>query len=202
LGATPAEAESAVCLRIEAALEGTENIDQLTSTAREGGCDASVQLANGADLNRVLNDVKGKIDAITTFPAETEKPIIRAISSIGNVMTMALTSNSNDINLKMVAEDIRNDLLDLPEVSQVNIEYIRPLEISIEVSESTLRQYGLTLDEISRAINRASLDLPGGTIRTDSGEILLRTKGQVYEGSEYSEVVVASFPDGTQLRLD
>ena len=202
LGATPAEAESAVCLRIEAALEGTENIDQLTSTAREGGCDASVQLANGADLNRVLNDVKGKIDAITTFPAETEKPIIRAISSIGNVMTMALTSNSNDINLKTVAEDIRNDLLDLPEVSQVNIEYIRPLEISIEVSESTLRQYGLTLDEISRAINRASLDLPGGTIRTDSGEILLRTKGQVYEGSEYSEVVVASFPDGTQLRLD
>tara|TARA_E500000331_G_scaffold355091_1_gene409740 strand:+ start:2188 stop:5388 length:3201 start_codon:yes stop_codon:yes gene_type:complete len=202
LGATPAEAESAVCLRIEAALEGTENIDQLTSTAREGGCDAAVQLANGADLNRVLNDVKGKIDAITTFPAETEKPIIRAISSIGNVMTMALTSNSNDINLKTVAEDIRNDLLDLPEVSQVNIEYIRPLEISIEVSESTLRQYGLTLDEISRAINRASLDLPGGTIRTDSGEILLRTKGQVYEGSEYSEVVVASFPDGTQLRLD
>ena len=83
LGATPAEAESAVCLRIEAALEGTENIDQLTSTAREGGCDAAVQLANGADLNRVLNDVKGKIDAITTFPAETEKPIIRAISSIG-----------------------------------------------------------------------------------------------------------------------
>lgn len=202
LGATPAEAESAVCLRIEAALEGTENIDQLTSTAREGGCDAAVQLANGADLNRVLNDVKGKIDAITTFPAETEKPIIRAISSIGNVMTMALTSNSNDINLKTVAEDIRNDLLDLPEVSQVNIEYIRPLEISIEVSESMLRQYGLTLDEISRAINRASLDLPGGTIRTDSGEILLRTKGQVYEGSEYSEVVVASFPDGTQLRLD
>ena len=190
-----------MCLRLEESLEGIENIDTLTSTAREGGCDATLQLANGADLNRVLNDVKGNVDAITTFPTETEKPIYRAFSSTGNVMTMALSSDTNDLNLKNVAEEIRDDLLDLPEVSQVNIEYIRPLEISIEVSEFTLRQYGLTLDQISRAISRASLDLPGGTIRTESGEILLRTKGQVYRGSEYEDIVVASYPDGSQLRL-
>ncbi|MEK9586751.1 MAG: efflux RND transporter permease subunit, partial [Halieaceae bacterium] len=201
LGATPEESETGVCLRLEESLEGIENIDTLTSTAREGGCDATLQLANGADLNRVLNDVKGNVDAITTFPTETEKPIYRAFSSTGNVMTMALSSDTNDLNLKNVAEEIRDDLLDLPEVSQVNIEYIRPLEISIEVSEFTLRQYGLTLDQISRAISRASLDLPGGTIRTESGEILLRTKGQVYQGSEYEDIVVASYPDGSQLRL-
>lgn len=201
LGATPEEAETAVCLRLEEALEGTENIDQLTSTAREGGCDATLTLASGADLNRVLNDIKGKVDAIVTFPAETEKPIVRAFSSSGNVMTMALSSETNDKNLKVVAEDIRNDLLDLDEVSTVNVEYIRPFEISIEVPEYSLRQYGLTLDEISRAINRASLDLPGGTIRTDSGEILLRTKGQVYSGDEYQEIVIKSFPDGSELRL-
>ncbi len=201
LGATPEESETGVCLRMEEALEGIENIDTLTSTAREGGCDATVELANGADLNRVLNDVKGNVDAITTFPAETEKPIYRAFSSTGNVMTLALSSDTNDLNLKNVAEGIRDDLLDLSEVSQVNIEFIRPLEISIEVSEFTLRQYGLTLDQISRAISRASLDLPGGTIRTESGEILLRTKGQVYQGSEYEDIVVASYADGTQLRL-
>ena len=140
----PEESETGVCLRLEEALETTENIDRLTTTAREGGCDATVQLAQGADLNRLLNDVKGNVDAITTFPLETEKPIIRAFSSIGNVMTMALSSATNDKNLKVVAEDIRDDLLDLPEVSQVNIEFIRPIEISIEVSEFTLRQYGLT----------------------------------------------------------
>ncbi len=201
LGATPAEAESAVCLRIEEALEGTENIDVLTSTAREGGCDATIQLANGADLNRVLNDVKGRVDAITTFPAETEKPIIRSFSSTGRVMTLALSSDTDDLNLKTVAEDIRNDLLDLPEVSKVNIEFIRPLEISIEVSEFTLRQYGLTLNQISQAIARASLDLPGGTIRAASGEILIRTKGQAYQGSEYEDVVVASYPNGMQLTV-
>ena len=116
-------------------------------------------------------------------------------------MTMALSSDTNDLNLKNVAEEIRDDLLDLPEVSQVNIEYIRPLEISIEVSEFTLRQYGLTLDQISRAISRASLDLPGGTIRTESGEILLRTKGQVYQGSEYEDIVVASILTGRNSAL-
>ena len=159
------------------------------------------EVGGGADLNRVLNDIKGKVDAISTFPTETEKPIVRAFNSSGNVMTMALSSDSDDQSLKVVAETIRNDLLDLSEVSSVNVEYIRPFEISIEVSEFTLRQYGLTLGEISRAIDQASLDLPGGTIRTDSGEILLRTKGQVYSGDEYENIVVKSYPDGTQLRL-
>ena len=201
LGATPEEAESAVCLRIEEALEGTEDIDVFTSTAREGGCDATLTLATGADLNSVLNDVKGKVDAIQTFPVEVERPIVRSFSASGNVMTMALSSKTDDANIKVIAEEIRNDILDLPEVSTVNIEYIRPFEISIEVSEYTLRQYGLTLDQIALAIDRASLDLPGGTIRTDSGEILVRTKGQAYKGSEYEDIVIQSFPDGTQLRL-
>ena len=201
LGATPEESESGVCLRIEEALEGAEDIERMTTTAREGGCDATLQLTSGADLNRALNDIKGKIDAVITFPTETEKPIVRAFSSSGNVMTMALASDSDDRNLKAVAEKIRNDLIDLPGVSTVNIEYIRPLEISIEISEIVLRQYGLTLDQVSRAIDQASLDLPGGTIRTESGEILLRTKGQVYSGDEYSDIIVQSYPDGTQLRL-
>ena len=201
LGATPEESEAAVCLRIEEALEGAEDIERLSSTAREGGCDATIQIMTGADLNRVLNDVKAKVDAISTFPVETEKPIVRAFTSSGNVMTMALASDTDDRNLKLIAEEIRNDLLDLEGISTVNIEYIRPFEISIEVSEFTLRQYGLTLDQISRAIDRASLDLPGGTIKTDSGEILLRTKGQAYRGDEYENIVVQSYPDGTQLRL-
>ena len=201
LGATPDEAESAVCLRIEEALEGAEDIDRLTSTAREGGCDATIELTSGADLNRVLNDVKGKIDAVSTFPTEAERPIVRAFSSSGNVMTLALSSKTDDTALKIIADQVRNDILDLDGISTVNIAYLRPFEISIEVSETTLRQYNLTLDQISRAIDRASLDLPGGTIRTASGEILLRTKGQVYSGDEYENIVVQSYPDGTQLRL-
>jgi multidrug efflux pump subunit AcrB len=201
LGATPAEAESGVCLRIEEALESAEDIDVLTTSAREGGCDATLQLSTGADLNRVLNDVKGKIDAISTFPLETEKPIVRAFSSTGTVMTLALSAETDDETLKVVAEEVKNEILELGGISTVDVQYLRPFEIAIEISELTLRQYGLTLDQVSRAINEASLDLPGGTIRTASGEILLRTKGQVYSGDEYEDVVVRSYPDGTQLRL-
>ncbi|MEX2132213.1 MAG: efflux RND transporter permease subunit [Pseudohongiellaceae bacterium] len=200
-GASPEEAESAVCLRLEESLEAAENIEQMTSTAREGGCDASLELTSGADLNRVLNDVKGKVDAITTFPIETERPIVRAFSATGTVLSLALSGEADDLTLKRTAEQIRNDLLDLDGVSTVEIRYTRPMEIAIEVSEFTLRQYGLTLDQISRAIDRASLDMPGGTLRTEAGEILLRTRGQVYRGDEYADIVVQSYPDGTQLRL-
>ncbi|MCB1672994.1 MAG: efflux RND transporter permease subunit [Pseudomonadales bacterium] len=201
LGATPDESESAICLRLEEALESAENIERMTSTAREGGCDATLELSTGTELNRVLNDIKSKVDAIVTFPQEAEKPIVRAFSSTGSVLSLALSGDVDDLTLKRYAEDIRNDVLDLEGISTVNIQYIRPLEISIEVSEFTLRQYGLTLDQIARAISQASLDLPGGTIRTDAGEILLRTKGQVYQGTEYADIVIRSFADGSQLRL-
>ena len=201
IGATPDEAESAICLRLEEALESAENIEQMTSTAREGGCDATLELSTGADLNRVLNDVKGKVDAITTFPLEAEQPIVRAFSATGAVLSLALSGQVDDLTLKRYAEDIRNDIIDMEGISTVNVQYLRPLEISIEVSEFVLRQYGLTLGEISTAISRASLDLPGGTIRTEAGEILVRTKGQVYLGDEYADIIVRSFADGSQLRL-
>ena len=201
LGATPEESESAVCLRLEEALDSAEDIEEMTSTAREGGCDVTLELTSGADLNRVLNDVKGKVDAITTFPIETEKPIVRAFSATGSVIAIALSGDADDHTLKQYAEEIRNDIIDLEGISTVNIQYVPPPEISVEVSEFTLRQYGLTLSQIAHAINQASLDMPGGIIRTKTGEILLRTKGQVYQGIEYENIVVQSYDDGTQLRL-
>jgi multidrug efflux pump subunit AcrB len=99
-------------------------------------------------------------------------------------------------------EEVRIELLDLDEVSTVTIEYIRPYEISIEVSEFTLRQYGLTMSEVSQAIKNSSIDMPGGTIKSEGGDILLRTKGQVYTGQEFGALVLRTFPDGTRLTLD
>lgn len=201
LGASPEESESGVCLRLEEAFETLENLETKTTTAREGGCDATLMVDMSADLNRVLNEVKGNVDGITTFPAETEKPIIRAFSATGQVISLSLAGEVDDRYLKEVAERIRADLQDLDGISTVNIQYVKPFEIAIQVSEFTLRQYGLTLNQVANAINQASLDMPGGTIRTDSGEILVRAKGQVYSGEEYSQIVIKSFPDGGQLLL-
>jgi len=200
-GAAPEEVEQAVCLHLEEALENVENIQRMTSTAREGGCAATLQLEGGADLNRVLNDVKSTIDGIVTFPDDIEEPTVASFSPVSTVMSLALVADTDDASLKEIGEQIRLELIDLDGISRVEVSYIRPYEISVEVSELTLRQYNLSLNQVSNAINRSAMDMPAGTLRTPGGEILLRSKGRIFEGEEYENIVVRSFPDGSQLRL-
>ncbi len=200
-GAAPEEVEQAVCLALEEALEIVENVERMTSTAREGACSATVEVASGADINRVLNEVKSNVDAIVTFPEDIEQPTVASFSPSSTVMSLALAADTDDASLKEIAEQVRLELIDLPGISRVEVSYIRPFEISIEVSELTLRQYELSLDQIATAINRSAMDMPAGTLRTDGGEILLRSKGRVYSGAEYENIIIRSFPDGSQLRL-
>lgn len=200
-GAAPQEVELAVCVHLEEALENVENIDRMTSTAREGACAATLELAAGADLNRALNDAKSTIDGITTFPDNIEQPIVASFSPTSTVMSLALVADTDDASLKELGEEIRLDLIDLDGISRVEVSYIRPYEIAVEVPELTLRQYNLSLDQIANAINRSAMDMPAGTLRTPGGEILLRSKGRMYEGIEYENIVVRSFPDGSLLRL-
>jgi multidrug efflux pump subunit AcrB len=103
--------------------------------------------------------------------------------------------------LKEIARDLRDELAAVEGISQVSVDYIRPYEISIEVSEQTLRAYGITLEQVSRAIRQSSFDMPGGSIRSRSGEILIRTTGQAYYGEEFADVVVLTRNDGTRVML-
>ncbi len=201
LGASPEEAEQAVCLRIEEALQTTDRIEQMSSRASEGMCSVTLQIEQGAELNRVLNEVKSSVDGISTFPAETEKPIVSAMNPVAHVISFAVVGDADDFVLKDLAENIREDLISINGISRVEVGYLRPFEISIEVPELTLRQYSLTLDQVANAIKQSSLDMPGGTIKTESGEILVRSLGQVYKGEEYENIVVRSLPDGSQILL-
>lgn len=200
-GAAPEEVEQAVCLHLEEALQNVENIERMTSTAREGACAATLQLAGSADINRALNDVKSTIDGIVTFPADIEEPTVASFSPASTVMSLALVADTDDASLKEIGEQIRLELIDLDGISRVEVSYIRPYEISVEVSEFTLRQYNLTLNQVSNAINNSAMDMPAGTLRTPGGEVLLRSKGRIYSGAEYENIIVRSFPDGSQLRL-
>lgn len=201
LGASPEEVEQAVCLRIEEALQSTQNIEQMNTRASEGMCSVTLQIEQGAELNRVLNEVKSQVDGISTFPEETEKPVVAAMNPTAHVISLALVGDADDFALKEIAERIREDLIDIDGISRVDVGYLRPFEISVEVPELTLRQYDLTLDQVANAIRQSSLDMPGGTLKTQSGEILLRSLGQVYRGEEYENIVIRSMPDGSQLRL-
>ena len=201
LGAAPEEVEEAVCVRIEEAIQGIDGIKQVTSTASEGMGTVVVELTLDADARRVLDDIKNRVDAIDTFPGETEKPIISELIARQQVIDLALSGNADEFALKATADRIRNELSSLPAISLVEVTGARPYEISVEVSESALRRHGLTLDDIADAVRRESLDLPGGAVRGAGGDILLRTIGQAYRGAEYEDLVLLTRTDGTRLRL-
>lgn len=201
LGAAPEEVEEAVCVRIEEAIMGTEGIDSIRSSANEGSCDVTVELVSGVDKTRLLNDIKSKVDAISSFPSETEKPITAEVTVSATVLQLAISGDADERTLRVLGQGIRDDIADLPGVSQVELLFARPYEISVEVSEHTLRRYGLNLQQVGDAIRRSSKDIPGGSLRTEGGEILVRTKGQAYRGHEFEDIVVLTRTDGTSVTL-
>ena len=201
LGAAPEEVEDAVTIRIEEAIQGLDGIKQIQSTAAEGMGTVIVELELGADARKVVDEVKSSVDAITTFPVETEKPIIRELTSRMQVADIAVSGDVDPFRLKAATERVRDELTAIPGITQVDIVSAPPYEISIEVSEVALRRHGLTFDQIADAVRRSSLDLPGGSVRTEGGEILLRTLGQAYRGEEYENLVVWTRADGSRLRV-
>jgi len=201
LGAAPAEIEQAVVLRIEEALQNINGIKKITSTAREGFAQVQLEVENNFDLNELLDQVKIRVDAISTFPEETEKPIVEEVKFPKDVLWISIYGDMNGKALKSLSHEVRDELIALPEVSVVKVLGDRDYEIAIEVSENTLRKYGLTLNEVAAAIRRSSIDMPGGTIKTAKGDILLKTKGQAYTGLEYAKLVLRTNLDGTRLLL-
>ena len=201
LGAAPEEVESGVVIRIEEAIQGVDDIRRIHATASEGLASVTVELDFSADARRVLDEIKNNVDAITTFPLETEEPIISEVIARTQVVDIAISGNADLFSLKTLAERVRAELSALPEITQVDLVGAPPYEISIEVSEAALRRHGMTFDRIAEAVRRESLDLPGGSVRTDGGDIQLRTTGQAYRGTEYEALVLWTRPDGSRLRV-
>jgi multidrug efflux pump subunit AcrB len=201
LGAAPIEVEEGVCVRIEEAITGTPGIDTISSSAAEGLCVVSAKLQASADKAKALNDIKSRVDAIDSFPAETEQPVVSELTIIANVLQIVVSGDADERTLKHLGEKIRDDLVELPGVSQVKVNYVRPYEIAIEISEQNLRRFGLTIDQVARAIRQSSLNLPGGNIKTADGEILLRTNAQAYSGWQFEQLVILTRTDGTSVTL-
>lgn len=201
LGAAPEEVEQGVCIRVEEELDGVEGVKEIRSVANESLCSVTVELFEDADESRALDDVKNRIDALDTLPEETEQPIINLATSIRPVIDLAITGPDDERTLKVLGQRVRDEIAALPGITQVSLVNTRPYEISIEVSESDLQRFGLTFSQVAEAVRARAIDLPGGAIKTEGGEILLRTKGQVYWGEEYERLVLLSRPDGSLVYL-
>ncbi len=200
-GAGPEEVEDAICLRLEEALQGMDGIKKMTSTANEGVGLVVLELLVGYDVRRVLDDVKASVDAIDTFPEDVEKPVVQEVTSRFQVINVAIAGEADLATLKRIGEQVRDGLTALPEISQASLLNAPPYEISIEVSDEALRRWGLTFDRVAEAVRQFSVDLPGGSVKTDNGEILFRTKGQAYSGTEYENLPLLTRPDGTRIYL-
>ena len=200
-GASPAEVEQAVILAVEEAIRGIDGVKKVTSTAMEGVGMISVELLLGTDKDRALNDAKSAIDRITSFPQDVERPTVSLISNRQQVISLVLYGDVDEATLRAVAENSRRELLRDERITYLELSGIRPLEISIEVPQAQLRKYGLTLDEIAARIRAASVELPGGGVKTDAGEVLLRTTERRDRGDEFGDIILLSQPDGSQVRV-
>ena len=201
LGAAPQEVEEGVLLKVEDAIKDLDGIKQITSTATEGMGSVTIEVEEDYDVQVVLDEVKSQVDAIPSFPGNTEKPIVYRTKFQQDVLWIAVYGDASERELKEFAKNLRDDVANLPGISSVQVVGDRDYEISIEMSEYTLQKYDLTFSEVVNAIRQSSVDLPGGAIKSDNGNILLRTKGQAYTGWEFGQIVLLTRADGSRLTL-
>src|SRR5690606_8384446 len=222
--ATPEEVEKGVCVPIEEAIQDLDGIERLSSSSVEGMGIVTVEVAAGKDVRKVLNDVKSRVDAIQNFAESVEKPIISDVLLRTQVMSLAITADTDERTLRALAEAVRDDLLAFkgkapahaleqlwrnlshslmgePRITQITLAGVRDHEISIEVSENTLKDYGLTFSQVADAVRATSIDLPGGSVRTSAGEILIRAQNRRYEADEIGEITVLTRPDGSVVKV-
>jgi multidrug efflux pump subunit AcrB len=200
-GASPEEVEEGVCVPVEQELDGLDGVRRVTSTAVEGLGVVTVEAEPGADVRKLEEDIKTRVDAIDTFPENAETPVVQEVILRRQVLEVAIYGDADPRTLRELGEEVRDEITRLPGITYAVLTGVPPYEISIEVSEEALRRYRLTFDDVARAIRRSSLDLPGGAIRTPAGEILLRAKGQGYRGKDFERIVLLTRPDGTRVRL-
>ncbi len=201
-GADPEEVEEGVCLKIEEAIEGLEGVKQYTTTSSEGVGFAWIEVKESYDVGDVLDKVRNKVNAISTFPVDAEKPVVSEFVLRDLVSFLYLSGDMSERQLKEWAEETKDEIRNLPDISQVAVYGARDYEISIEVSEEKLQQYGLSFDMVTNAIRRSSLNLIGGTIKTREEEIRVRTQERKYSDKEMASIVVLAKPSGELITLD
>ncbi|WP_318483338.1 efflux RND transporter permease subunit [Photobacterium leiognathi] len=200
-GASPEDIEQSINVKIEQSLDNVKNIKRIQSVASQGSASLTLELESEADLEQVLDDVKQQIEAISTFPVNMETPIVKRAEFTSNVVFISLYGNLNERQLKEYAKQVRDDILQQTDASDVVVSGVKDYEIAIDVSENALRKYGLTFEQVAQVVQQRSIDLPGGMIKAKDGDLLVRTNGQLYNGDGFSSIVLQTRPDGSRLYL-
>ncbi|MBT8077936.1 MAG: efflux RND transporter permease subunit [Gammaproteobacteria bacterium] len=200
-GATPEDVELGVAVRIEEAVQDLEGIDRIISRSVEGRTTVQIEIQSDYDPRVILDDIKSRVDAINTFPADTEKPIISISQRRFDVINVVVSGEYAEEEIRRFAEQVRDELLRIDVITQADLSSVRRYEIAIEASADRLREFDVTLADIAAAIRASSVDLSAGNVRTEGGDVLIRSKGQAYRRAEFEEIVVKTNSDGSIVRV-
>jgi multidrug efflux pump subunit AcrB len=200
-GASPAEIEERICIRLEEAIHDLEGVKSIAAEAVDGRGGVAVEVARGFDTQKILGDIKARVDALDTLPDQAEEPQIQEAPWSEEVIELVVSADTDEAALRDIAYRVRDDVARLAGVDEVTIEGLRQPEMAIEVSEYTLRKYNLTFDDVVNAIRRSSINLPGGAIRAEGGDITLRTVEQAYAAGDFAAIVLLRNADGTRVLL-
>jgi len=200
-GATPKSIEQSITTRIEEAIYDLEGIKKLTSRSQENTSIVRAEVAKGFDSRDLLNEIKLRIDSLSTLPSEADKPTIKIPSRVRDVITLVIHGDISDDELRQLGDKHKEQLLAVNGVSKVEFDNPKKREITIEVKPEELDALGINFSDIKRAINRSSLDLSAGNIKSKEGEILVRTNAQASSAQEYANIAILTRNDGNIILL-
>lgn len=200
-GSTPGEIEQTILIKLEENLYDIEGVKEMTAIGNSNVGTVMIEIEDGYNLSEKLDEVTNRVSTIRTLPPEAERPQINLASFTERVVTIVLSGDMSEKDLKALGEQMRDEVANIPGISLTVLKAVRPYEIAIEISESTLRQYGLSFDQITRAIRTSSVDLSAGSVKTETGRILLRTNEQAYTYDDFTDITILTRPNGTRLKL-
>jgi multidrug efflux pump subunit AcrB len=200
-GSTPEDAELGLATRIEEAIKDLQGIEEYSSVSSEGGTRVRIEAEEGYDARLLLDDIKSRVDAINTFPVDAERPVISLAQRRRAAITLTIAGDVSELEMRELAEQLQQDVLQLPTVTQADMKGVRDYEVAVELRQDRLREFNLTLSQVANAISQSSLDLSGGNISALGGDVLIRSKGQAYRRNDFEEIVIRGNSDGTLLRL-
>lgn len=201
-GSSPEEVEQGIVLAVEEVIRAIDGIKQVDATASEGSARIVAELRDDADAQKAFQDIQQEVDRITTFPVDAEDPIITLDATKHQVLRLNLYGDVSERSLREVVEQVRDRLLLTDGISQVDLMAGRDYEIEVAVPLENLRKYNLTLAQVARILDEASVEIPGGKLETAGGEVLLRVKNRRNWAEDFAAIPIITTPNGSIVQLE
>ncbi len=200
-GAVPQEVEEQIIIRIEEALNDLDSVYRVRSMAAENYGRLDVSTYTFVDINTFLNDVKNTVDSVNSLPRDIEKPQVRRTEYRNEMIRVAVHGNISERELTRLAEDLRDEVAALPYISIVELFGTRKEEVTIELSEASMRRFGLSFSEVANAIRASSINVSSGQVRTATGDVRLRARNMADSEEDFKKIIIHQTPNGAIVRV-